>query len=286
VITERGRDVFTNDTWGIIILGYLVLIALTFLPVVRQNLKSVGSQSLTIEPDKLESQMLSEKGLAQVKANFVRLAGSLKFWKKQAAQNKQFHYYVMLWTTVAAPLIPILTQEISDFRPNAKVMLTIVSIHSAILLAFHRLLKPDKAFAAFRKAESNYYDLMRDMLDRPEVMGGKTEAENMSLYLEKVRKLREEARGLEIAEYFPSIESSTTAFTAAAQTAGMNIQFVDSSPGSGSSGAAGTQAGASGSQGGAAGSQAGAAGGAGAAGQNNPSSKPNTATTDDQQGSG
>lgn len=217
---------FNNDVWALITFSYVLLIVLTFIPVVRENRASVAKQSLTIDVNSLKSKKLSEEGLEIVKDNFSRIEGSLKFWKKQAAQNKRFHFYVMLWTTIAAPLIPILTQEIGDNTSPVRVLLTIVSVHSAIFLAFHRLLKPDKAFVSYRRAESGYYDLLRTILDRPHMMGGGIdETKNLDNYLERVNHLRENARNLEIAEYFPTMEGSVTAFTSSAQQAGINIQL-------------------------------------------------------------
>lgn len=238
---------FSNDVWALITFAYVLLIALTFFPVLRENRASVAKQILTISEGDLKSKKLSAEGLEMVKDNFNRIQGSLKFWKKQAAQNKRFHFYVMLWTTIAAPLIPFLTQEIGDSSSPVRVLLTIVSVHSAIFLSFHRLLKPDKAFVSYRRAESNYYDLLRTILDRPHLMGGGNEVNNLDIYFERVNHLRENARNLEIAEYFPTMEGSAIAFSAAAQQAGIVIQLPPEStptppppPTSGTTGTGGT----------------------------------------------
>ena len=50
-------------------------------------------------------------------------------------------------------------------------VITIISAFTGILLAFHRALKVDANFKAFRYGESEFYDTYRRMMDRPESFG-------------------------------------------------------------------------------------------------------------------
>jgi len=50
-------------------------------------------------------------------------------------------------------------------------LVTVVSAFTAILLAFHRGLKIEENYRAFRHGESEFYDLFRRMLDRPDALG-------------------------------------------------------------------------------------------------------------------
>lgn len=63
----------------------------------------------------------------------------------------------------------------------------------------------DKNFQSFRHGESEFYDMYRRLLDRPESFG-KTENEQVAAYFVEVEKVRKYVRGTET-DNFPTIES-------------------------------------------------------------------------------
>jgi len=80
-----------------------------------------------------------------------------------------------------------------------------MSTHAALLIGFHKAFKVEKNFQSFRLAESEFYDLRRDLLDNPEHFG-KDEKEQVDTFLKKIRLLRINARKKEI-DNTPSLKS-------------------------------------------------------------------------------
>jgi len=66
------------------------------------------------------------------------------------------------------------------------------------------LLKVEQNYKAYRLGESNYYDLRRRLLDRPQAFGG-NEAEQLDRYLQEVERIRQETRLAEV-DNFPASE--------------------------------------------------------------------------------
>jgi hypothetical protein len=79
-----------------------------------------------------------------------------------------------------------------------------VSAYTAVLLAFHKALKVDANYKAFRQGESEFYDLYRRLMDRP-LSFGLTEEEQLSNYFEAVESVRRLIRNAEI-DNFPTLE--------------------------------------------------------------------------------
>ena len=79
-----------------------------------------------------------------------------------------------------------------------------VAAFSAVLLSFHRWLKAEQNFKAFRLGESAYYDLRRQILDRPDSFG-QDEASQLDIYFQRVEEIRRKVRDAEI-DNFPGSE--------------------------------------------------------------------------------
>ncbi|MFN8528994.1 MAG: hypothetical protein U0670_10310 [Anaerolineae bacterium] len=213
-----------DGTWILLTVLYGILITGSFLPTLRENLR-MGETNEETKPDSrwfrwrskpnrsvFREVFIEESGLTAEEqkallSKFREMRGTLVYWKKQVAQNKQFHLYVMLWTSVAALLIPIVTQAISDQTPSTKVFLTVISLHSGILLAFHRLLKPNQAFRAYREVESKYYDLLREYLATAPADTAQI-TQRLQDFTMRASILRQEGRRLELAEFFPSLDQA------------------------------------------------------------------------------
>jgi hypothetical protein len=79
---------------------------------------------------------------------------------------------------------------------NWNLFLTVVSTHTALLLAFQKGLKVDDNFKAFRRGESEFYDLYRRLLDRPKTFGN-SEEEQLDAYFADVESVRKCIRNAE-----------------------------------------------------------------------------------------
>jgi hypothetical protein len=191
------------NVWPAAVIVYIAVAFLTFLPTLNAMRKRVplfpGGSSFEDSPHFSDE---AKKLLAQHES---RIQGTLVFWKNEAEKYRNFHYYSVSWTIFASTLIPILTQVITD-DPYSKLLLTIISTHSVLLLAFHRGFKVDKSFQAFRSGESDYYDLRRRLLDRPKSFG-MDEKEQLEQYFADVEALRKFVRSSET-DNTPAFESA------------------------------------------------------------------------------
>ena len=179
--------------WTTSIICYIGLALASFVPVAIAMLKKVklhpGGETFS------ESPYFSDANKKLLRQHFTRLHGTLVFWKNKAEWHKRFHYYTLFWTIPVSILIPIITQTV-DTTFEAKLFLTIISTHTALLIAFHRALKIENNFKAFRHGESEFYDLYRRLLDRPNSFGA-TEEKQLETYFIEVENIR---RAVRIAE--------------------------------------------------------------------------------------
>lgn len=187
--------------WSIAILVYGGLVVLTALPIIAVLVRGVplhpGGTSFK------ESTAFSEEAKAKLAQHYSRMSGTLGFWKKQAELYRRLHYYTLCWTIPSSVAIPFLIQAITADAPS-RWLATGVSGFTAALLAFHRALKVDANYKAFRQGESDFYDTYRRLLDRPASFGA-TEDEQINTYFDAVENLRKYVRNAEI-DNLPSVE--------------------------------------------------------------------------------
>jgi hypothetical protein len=88
--------------------------------------------------------------------------------------------------------------------PRGKWLLVIISSHVALALSFHRGMKVSEGMKAFRQGESEFYDLYRRLLDRPQLLG-QTEAEQIDNYFSQVESIRRLVRHAET-ETIPDLD--------------------------------------------------------------------------------
>jgi len=146
----------------------------------------------------------SPENKEKLKAHYSRIYGTLLFWKTEATKNGRFHYYCLWWTTISSVLMPFLSQSIDANLPSSKWLLTVISAHVALCLAFHKGLKVAENHRAFRHGESEFYDLYRRLLDQPHKLG-ETEDEQIKNYFDRVEIIRRFTRNAET-DNLPNIE--------------------------------------------------------------------------------
>lgn len=187
--------------WIIAIITYVALAGLTFIPVMFSLLREIKLFDGGAGPE--QSPILSDEAKGRLQQNHSRMLGTLGFWKKQADIYKRFHYYALCWVIPSSILVPFLAQAITQ-DPYSKWFLSLVAALSAVLLSFHKWLKVEQNYKAFRQGESAYYDLRRRMLDRPRSFG-ENEIEQLDGYFTAVEAIREKVRDAEI-DNFPGSE--------------------------------------------------------------------------------
>lgn len=196
-----SAEQWSGWTWASI--AYLLFALISFLPTLKAIRKRVelnpGGPSFGTSPH------FSPQAKTELQDNYLRIQGTLKFWKNQAQAYHQFHLYCLYWSIPVSILIPVLAQFM-DGSTASKVFLTVISSHAAVILALYRTLRVEANYKAFRNGESEYYDLYRRMLDDPKSFG-QTEQEQLSNYFRKVGILRQQVRNAEI-DNFPAIDGT------------------------------------------------------------------------------
>lgn len=190
--------------WSIAILVYVILAAVTFLPVLRILLKPVALNPGGPSFD--ESPSFTDKAKLKLQQHFDRLRGTLSFWKNQAEKYRAFHRYCLCWSITAGVLVPFLAQAIGSDGVS-KWLVTIVSAHAALMLGFSKGFRVEQNYKAFRQGESEFYDLYRRFLDSPTEFG-ETEDEQLDTYFAQVNFIRKIVRSAEI-DNIPAIEEAS-----------------------------------------------------------------------------
>ena len=192
--------------WLLGIVVYVALASATSIPLWLRLLRGVKLNPAGSSFE--ESPVFSQQAKARLTQHYSRMLGTLGFWKKQAEFYRYLHYYTMCWTIPSSVIIPFLVQAPSNDPTLSKWLITLISGFTAILLSFHRALKVDANFKAFRYGESEFYDAYRRLLDRPESFG-KTEDEQLQGYFDVVESVRKYIRNAEI-DNLPTIEQVKT----------------------------------------------------------------------------
>jgi hypothetical protein len=184
----------------IALITYVTLLIGTFVPVARRLLTwaELNPRGPSFEDGKFSPE--NKKALQQ---NFARLSGAMRFWKTMAMRYRAFHIYSLAWITISSVAVPVLAQS-ATADPWSKWLVTAVSAVAAVLLALVRAFRVESNYKAFRKGESDFYDLYRRMLDRPHQFG-ETEDEQVQRYLEQVEIIRQLVRSAET-DNLPSVE--------------------------------------------------------------------------------
>lgn len=183
-----------NNYWNVAIALYVLAAVVSFLPVALAIFKKVNPNDISGDFDGVIN--FDEKQLSQLQAHFQRMRGTLSYWKNGANKYKKIHFYTLIWTIPSSVLIPILTQSIDGDGLEARGLVTVISAFTAILLSFHKVLKVEEKFRAFRKGESGFYDAYRRILDRPKAYGDTPEKQIEGYFL-TVEALRQTCREFE-----------------------------------------------------------------------------------------
>lgn len=181
------------DYWIVATALYLILTVGSFWPVAQALAKKVelnpGGASFDDSPH------FDDDHKILLKQHYSRITGTLGYWKNQASVYKSFHHYCLIWTIPSAVLIPVLTPFIETGNAS-KGTVTLISAMTAVFFAFHRGLKVEDNLKAYRHGESEFYDLVRRLLDRPESMGD-DQQDQLSRYFDEVERIRRFVRNAE-----------------------------------------------------------------------------------------
>lgn len=198
------NKIITNNGVEIISGIYVGLAFITLLPVLKAILKKI---KLKPGGESFDSSNFSEDAKKVLISHYSRIHGTLIFWKNQAEKYRLFHYYTLLWSIPISIIVPIVIQFNDDNK--ARLFLTVITVHIAIIQAIHKGFKVENNYKAFRLGESEFYDLYRRMLDMPEKFGENEEIQ-LRIYFEQVEDIRKRVRNAEI-DNLPIIQDNGSA---------------------------------------------------------------------------
>lgn len=183
------------DPWLVAIIAYGGAASLTFAPTIMALLQPVklnpGGKSFE------ESPHFSTEAKERLISHYTRMNGTLGFWKNKAALYTRFHYYSICWTILSAWAVPLIGAIAPQTEGSlSKWLVVAVSSHVALALSLHRGMKVAEGMKAFRHGESEFYDLYRRLLDRPQTLGS-TENEQVDNYFQEVETIRKFVRHAE-----------------------------------------------------------------------------------------
>ena|SRR5215831_13561125 len=190
------------NAWDVAAIVYGAIAVITFMPVLVPMLRGV---KLFPGGASFDQSNFSDAAKKRLNDHNSRIVGTLGFWKKQATVYKRFHYYCVCWTIISSWLVPLLGTI--GVQGAQRWLIVTVSSHVALALSFHRGLKVPEQLRAFRLGESEFYDVQRRLLDRPQTFG-KTEDEQLDAYFAMVEDIRKRVRAAE-ADSMPNIEQPT-----------------------------------------------------------------------------
>jgi hypothetical protein len=190
--------------WDVGLLLYLIAVVLTLIPVLRVFIR--GADLYPGGPSFAESTAFSEGAKERLTQNYARMRGTLEFWKSQASRYRALHTYFVVWVTISTVAVPFLAQAISI--PSSKWCVSIISAYAALLLALSRTFRVENNYRAFRQGESEFYDLVRQLLDNPAAFGS-SEDEQLRRYFSQVATVRRAVRTAET-DNISSIDTTST----------------------------------------------------------------------------
>lgn len=194
----------TVNPWSIAVGVYIVFAVVSLIPFVVVSLKGVKPNDAG--PSFEDNPILKPVAKQRLQQHFDRMRGTLGFWKREGTRYRLLHNYCVVWTLPFSVLIPLLSQ-ITTTDPASRLLLTLVSVHAALCLAFHKGLKVEQNFRAFRLGESEFYDIYRRFLDQPSAFGD-TEDKQLQRYFEEAEGIRKAVRNAETDNIPAVVESS------------------------------------------------------------------------------
>jgi len=179
--------------WDIAIVLYIIIALLSIYPTIQAIL-----QKVELHPDGNgydKSIYFNEDNKNRLIQHYSRIYGTLGFWKNQSEKYRRFNNYALFYTISISITIPVISQQVGE--GNSNIFLGIISTHMALIVGFHKGYKVEKNYQSFRLAESEFFDLRRELLDMPENFGN-DEKEQIDSFIKQVRTIRQNARKAEI----------------------------------------------------------------------------------------
>jgi hypothetical protein len=202
---------FDMDFWLVTMIVYLLIALITFLPVLAAMMKKVKLKPK--EGPFGGAHGIDDPMKERLNNHYSRMRGALTYWKHRAEWNRRLHYYTLCWTLSISIIIPVMVTFV-DIESYAKIFLVIISLQSALMLAFHRALKVENNYKTFKHGRSEFCDMYRRMMDDPKSFGDSPD-DQLTAYFAEAERIRKFMRSAEI-DNFPGLdekaEQKTTFF--------------------------------------------------------------------------
>lgn len=185
-------EIFNSNILTNISIIYIGMASITFVPIIYSIFKEkIELTSYNVK--EVEKTKLKDENKIMLENFNEQMTGTLKFWKKSVVIYKNLYYYSAIWTTIISVALPILIQL---FGSSEKNLLTIISGHSAIILAICKGFKVENKYQLYRRCESNFYDRYRKLLSYDQI-GIKNEDDLIMNYIKDVNEIRKLGRNIE-----------------------------------------------------------------------------------------
>lgn len=97
--------------------------------------------------------------------HFMRLQGTLLYWKNDAAAHNRLHTSRVVWTLLSAVLLPVLVRIYDPQDGWSRGFMTLFTSWTGLIVALAYTFKSEQRYQGMRQQESDYYDLARRLLD-------------------------------------------------------------------------------------------------------------------------
>lgn len=128
--------------------------------------------------------------------HYARIRGTLVYWKNQATAHHRVHLSRVLWSLLSSALLPVLIQFYEPQKPAAVVFMTILPLWTGLLVIIALTFRSEEQYQGFRRQESDYYDLSRQLLDTPSDDDDELR-QQVDSYISTVEEIRKMARKVE-----------------------------------------------------------------------------------------
>lgn len=192
-----------EGSWISVTYIYIGIGLLTFIPSIS-SIVLKDSKLYNYNVDEINYTKFTDENKKRLIRCNDRIKGTLIFWKGQAKKYKRLHYYSAIWTTLNTVFMPILIQSIAGIA-EGKILLTVISAHSAVIVAMHKGFKVENNYRDYRICESNFYDEYRKLLECD--LSKVNQDDVVNQYIEKINMIRKAGRAIEI-DNMPNISES------------------------------------------------------------------------------
>jgi len=126
--------------------------------------------------------------------------------KNRGFSQQAFPLVLCLVESLSSVLMPVLAQVVHAGNGAGKLLLTIVAVHVAVVLGFHRATRVEERLRQLRQGELRFRDTYRRLLDAPWTFGSDEETQ-INRFFEEIDECVRQADAVET-KAMPMVETT------------------------------------------------------------------------------